>query len=88
MAITNTAKPSAPSLTNTARVVDYETWASNTTTWATETRTWAEMGSSMDNTDKPRSLGSYTFDEIGNLQIDEAGGAMSDSSFMINTPKP
>jgi len=37
-------------LTNTSRVSDEETWASNTTTWATETRTWADMASLMDNT--------------------------------------
>jgi hypothetical protein len=49
MAITNTAKPSAPSFTNTARVLTGETWASIVTTWASETRTWAGMVSFMTN---------------------------------------
>lgn len=52
MALTNTAKPGAASLTNGARVVGYETWDTILTTWDTETRTWDEMGSNMDNTAK------------------------------------
>lgn len=88
MAITNTVKPSAPNLTNTARVSHAETWASISTTWASETRTWAAVISTYTNTSKPRTLGSYTFDEIGTRRIDETGGAMSDSTFMVNTAKP
>ena len=57
MALVNTAKPSAPSLTNTAKVFSFETWATITTTYATETRTWAETISTMDNTARPSSSG-------------------------------
>jgi hypothetical protein len=32
-------------MTNKARAVGYETWASILTTWATETQTWLDMGS-------------------------------------------
>ena len=49
MAITNTSKPGATSLTNTARVAVGGTWATITTTWATETRTWGDMASFMTN---------------------------------------
>ena len=52
MAITNTAKPSAPSFTNTNRVLSAETWATISTTWATETRTWAQTESEMTNTSR------------------------------------
>lgn len=53
MSITNTDKPSAANITNTSKVLNYETWDSNTTTWATETRTWDQMNSFMTNTSKP-----------------------------------
>ena len=53
MALTNTAKPSAANITNTARVTIEETWATNTTTWATETRTWAQMRSKITNSSRP-----------------------------------
>lgn len=87
MALTNTAKPTT-SLTNASKVSFGETWATITTTWASEIRTWLDTISLIDNTAKPRTLGSYTFDEIGDDRIDEHGGAMDDSSGMINTPKP
>lgn len=51
MSITNTAKPTT-TITNAARVVNYQTWDTNTTTWNTETRTWNEMGTTMTNTAK------------------------------------
>ena len=88
MSLTNTARPSAPSLDNSARVSTGETWATWTTSWATETRTWDQLASELDNTSKPRTLGSYTFDEIGTDLISEHGGAMDDSSDIINTAKP
>ncbi len=52
MAITNTSKPT-PSVTNSSKVVQYETWDTNTTTWDTETRTWDEMISTWTDTSKP-----------------------------------
>ena len=52
--ITNVAKPSS-SLTNSAKVVGYETWASITTTYASETRTWAETGTIFTNALRPSS---------------------------------
>lgn len=52
MSITNTSKP-APSMTNTARVVSYETWNSNTSTWGSETRTWNQMGAIITNSTRP-----------------------------------
>lgn len=52
MALVNTSKPTT-SLVNTTKVLNYETWDSNTTTWDTETRTWDEMGTLIDNTSKP-----------------------------------
>lgn len=87
MALTNTTKPST-TLTNSSRVSFAETWATIASTWASETRTWAAVISLFTNTSKPRTLGSYTFDEIGNTLISEHGGAMNDSTQMINTPKP
>lgn len=45
MAITNTTKPSAPSITNVSRISTGETWASILTTWAAETRTWTDVAS-------------------------------------------
>lgn len=53
MAITNLDKPTQGTMTSPNRVVDYETWDSNTTTWDTETRTWDEMGTTMTSVDKP-----------------------------------
>lgn len=87
MALTNTAKPST-SFDNTDRVAFAELWSTILTTWATETKTWQECVSLFTNEDKHRSLGSYTFDEIGDQTIEETGGALSDSSFMLNMPKP
>lgn len=52
MALTNVSKPST-SLSNTTKVVQYETWDSNTTTWDSETRNWNQMGTIWDNIDKP-----------------------------------
>ncbi len=52
MSITNQSKPTT-SLANSTKIVNYETWDSNTTTWDTETRTWDEMGTIWDNTSKP-----------------------------------
>jgi hypothetical protein len=62
MPITNTTKPSS-SVTNTAKVASFETWATIPTTWASETRTWddcqslfegfAKPSSAMTNTSKP-----------------------------------
>lgn len=52
MAIVNTSKPSAPSFSNTNRVVSYETWDTNINTWDTETRTWDECASNMSNTSR------------------------------------
>ncbi len=49
MAITNTSKPGALGMTNTARASGAELWNTITTTWAAETRTWADMASLMDN---------------------------------------
>jgi hypothetical protein len=52
MSITNTDRPTG-TITNSNKVVDYETWDTNTTTWDTETRTWDEMQSTWDNVAKP-----------------------------------
>lgn len=52
MAITNTAKPSAPSFTNTTKVSFAETWATMTNTWVSETRTWLGTISLITNTAK------------------------------------
>lgn len=49
MALTNVSKPST-TLTNSSKVVSYESWDTITTTWDTETRTWDDMASVMDNT--------------------------------------
>lgn len=51
MAITNVTKPTT-TLTNSVKVVNYETWDSNTTTWNTEVRTWDQMGTKMSNSVK------------------------------------
>lgn len=59
MAFTNTPKPSAGTMTNTARVSDAELWSTITTTWAAETRTWIRVGSLLSNTAKP-AAGSMT----------------------------
>jgi len=53
MSITQTAKPSSSNLTNSAKVVSYETFDTNTTTFDTETRTFDEMGTTMTNTVRP-----------------------------------
>lgn len=53
----NTPKPSAPSLTNTAKVSDAVTWATWNVAWQDETRTWDELRSTMDNTAKVSSNG-------------------------------
>ncbi len=87
MTMVNTPKPSASSFTNSTRVSSAELWGTIITTWATETRTWAACASVMVNSTKPRTLGSYTFDEIGTQTIDETGGTF-DGNQMINTPKP
>ena len=47
----NTLRPSS-SMSNTARIASYETWATIITTWASETRTWAECQSLMNNITK------------------------------------
>jgi len=52
MSITNTSKPTT-SLSNTAKVVGYETWDTIITTWASEVRTWDEMVSNWDGFAKP-----------------------------------
>lgn len=57
MSITNTAKPSAPNITNGARANSAELWSTISTTWATEPRTWLETVSFIDNTSKPSSSG-------------------------------
>lgn len=49
MAITNTSKPTT-SLTNSSKVLNYETFDTLTTTFDTETRTFDEMGTIMSNT--------------------------------------
>jgi len=54
MAITNTPKQSS-SLTNSARIAGYETWATIATTWASETRTWLAMGTLFTNTTRQSS---------------------------------
>jgi len=50
--IANTSKP-ITTLANTSKVVNYETWDTNTTTWGTEVRTWDEMGTKWTNNSKP-----------------------------------
>ena len=54
MTITNTTKVSS-SLTNSAKVAGYETWATIGTTWASETRTWLDMGTLFANTTRQSS---------------------------------
>lgn len=87
MTITNVSKPTT-SLTNSSKISIGETWGSITSTWASEVRDWLTCSQLISNSSKPRSLGSYTFDEIGDRIISETGGAMSDSSFIINESKP
>ena len=53
----NTPKPSAGTQTDTAKIVDYETWDTIDTTWDTETRTWDETGTLLTNTTRPSSSG-------------------------------
>ncbi len=55
MSITNTSKPSTPSMTNSTRIKFGETWGSITTSWASETRTWAQTGSLVTNGTKVTS---------------------------------
>ena len=46
-------------MSNSSKVVGYETWDSNTSSWNTEIRTWNEMGTIWSNTSKPiQSTGS------------------------------
>jgi hypothetical protein len=52
MSISNTSKPTT-AYTNTSKVVNYETWDSNTTTFDTEVRSWDEMSTIWDNQSKP-----------------------------------
>jgi hypothetical protein len=52
MTITNLTKITS-AVVNSTKIVNYETWDSNTTTWDTETRTWDDMASIWDNTSKP-----------------------------------
>ena len=75
-------------ITNTTKAGIGTTWEEDTNDWSADTNTWASKASKVSNTSKPRSLGSYTFDEKGNKIISETGGSMSDSSFMINESKP
>jgi hypothetical protein len=55
MAITNQSKPTT-SLVSPVRMVNYETWDSNTSTWDTETRTWDEMGTIWSNQSSYQSM--------------------------------
>ena len=57
MTITNTPKPSSGTQTDSARVVDYETFDTLTTTFDTETRTFDQMGTVLTNTSRPSSAG-------------------------------
>lgn len=57
MALVNTPKPSAPSLTNTVRVNIAELWSTITTSWSSETRSWGAMASLLVNTTKASSSG-------------------------------
>jgi hypothetical protein len=52
MSLINTSKPNT-SIANTSKVVNYESWDTNTSTWDNETRTWDEMASVWSNSDKP-----------------------------------
>lgn len=54
MAITNISKPTT-SVTNSSKVLNYETWDSNTSTWNTETRTWEQMGTIFTNSTRNSS---------------------------------
>jgi len=76
-------------LTNVARDLSQLTWENITTTWSSETHTWGSSISDMTNT-AVKSLGSYTFDEIGTFSIDQVDGHPMDSQFspLTNTSKP
>lgn len=54
MSITNQDKPT-PSIKNSSKVVNYETFDSNTTTFDIETRTFDQMGTIWSNTSKQSS---------------------------------
>src|SRR3989304_3848333 len=76
-------------LANTVRDLSQLTWENITTTWATETHTWGSSISDMTNT-AVKSLGSYTFDEIGTFSLDQVGGVAFERQFspLTNTSKP
>lgn len=74
---------------NTTKDLSHFTWENITTTWATETHSWGSSISDMSNT-TVKTLGSYTFDEIGTFSIDQLDGHPINSQFspMTNTSKP
>lgn len=76
-------------VTNTSKVLSYETWDSNTTTWDTEIRTWDDMGSLMENT-TVKNLGSYTVDELASFSVEQLANVSFDRQFspVTNTSKP
>lgn len=51
MPIVNTSKTSS-SITNSAKIASFETWATIPSTWASETRTWDDCVSLFDNISK------------------------------------
>lgn len=96
MAITNTTKPSAPSLTNTTRASFAELWSTISTTWASETRTWTETGSLIDNLSKIivvladgfliREMSHFILREEGGNLLRESGVLSSNAMTNINRP--
>lgn len=52
MTITNLTKITS-AVVNSTKIVNYETWDSNTTTFDTETRTWDDMQSIWNGVAKP-----------------------------------
>jgi hypothetical protein len=80
----NTPKPSSAGMTNSSKVVDYESWDTNASTWDTEVRTWNEMGTLMSNTTKPAGYtlwSAYSFPWLMDAPWQTGVG-------MTNTPKP
>jgi len=76
-------------MSNSARVVDFETFDTLTTTFDTETRTFDEMGSTMTNT-TVKNLGSYTVEELASFTPEQLANVSFDRQFspIINTSKP
>ena len=84
----NQSKPTT-TLAGTVRPMTYQTWDDNTSTWDTETRNWDQMGTLLENTEKPTQYGSLTEGApIGLLLALTYPTAVISGSEMVNISKP